>query len=286
LSSQKPVFIVGNKRSGSTLLVNMLNEHPQVAITHETDIVWALYQCRNGPPAEFQPFPLDAPRGLNALIASQGGALRELLSLRPTPELLRKAFFEIQQRVIERGTAVHVPLKSTAGLAWIGDKKPVQQASPELRQFILQSFLEARFIHVIRHPAAVVASKQEAARTWPITPHYWKGESTEIVDRWRIHEEWTLELKALLPGRVHTVRLEDLCANPIDEMSKALTLLGLETSSTLLERMATFVYSAPNAKYADRIASPLAAARRMMDIYGYTTDPICLATWTINSQRL
>jgi hypothetical protein len=279
LSSPKPVFIVGNKRSGSTLLVNMLNEHPQLAITHESDIIWALYQCRNGAPAEVQPFPFDAPRGLEALIASYGEVLRALLPPRPTPELLQKAYFEIQKRVIEQGTAVHVPLKSVAGVTWIGDKKPVQQSSPELRQFILQLHPEARFIHVIRHPAAVVASKQEAAKTWPITPNYWKSKSAEIVDRWRIHEEWVLELKALLPGRVHTVRLEDLCETPVDEMSKALSLLGLEASSTLLERMATFVYSAPNAKYADRFAPPLAAAKRIMDIYGYTTDPLCLATF-------
>jgi hypothetical protein len=278
VTSPKPVFIVGNKRSGSTLLVNMLNEHPQVAITHESDIMWALYQCRNGAPATFRRFPFDAPRGLEALIASYGDALRKLLSPQPTRALLRKAYFDIQKRVIEQGTAVHVPLKSLAGVAWIGDKKPVQQAAPELRRFILQLFPEARFIHVIRHPAAVVASMQEAARTWPITPNYWKDESAEIVERWRIHEEWVLELKALLPGRVHTIRLEDLCATPVDEMSKAITLLELETSRTLLERIATFVYSAPNAKYAGWSAPPLAAAKRIMDIYGYTTDPSFLAT--------
>jgi hypothetical protein len=275
--SPNPVFIVGNKRSGSTLLVNMLNEHPQLAITHESDIVWALYQCRQGAPDAFESFPFDAPRGLEALVASYGDALRQLISPRPTLEHLRNAFFEIQRRVIERGTAIHVPLKSTEELVWIGDKKPVQHASPELRRFILELFPGARFIHVIRHPSAVAASQQEAARTWPVVPDYWKAPPAVILDRWRIHEEWVLELKASLPGHLQTVRLEDLCVNPKEEMSKLFALLNLPIANDLEERLTTFVYRSPNAKYVSRCASPTRAAQRIMELYGYTSDLLSTA---------
>jgi hypothetical protein len=270
--SPKPVFIVGNKRSGSTLLVNMLNEHPHVAITHESDIVWALYQCRHGAPDAFEPFPFDAPRGLEALIASYGDPLRELIPPRPTPERLRNAFFEIQRRVIERGTAVHIPLKSAKELVWIGDKKPVQHASPELCRFILELFPSAKFIHVIRHPSAVAASQQEAARTWPVVPDYWKEQPAAVFDRWRIHEEWVLELKASLPGQVQSVRLEDLCVNPKEEMSKLFALLKLPITNELKERLTAFVYRSPNAKYLNRCTSPTPAVERIMELYGYTSD--------------
>jgi hypothetical protein len=271
LSAPKPLFIVGNKRSGSTLLVNMLNEHPQVAVTHETDIVWALYQCQNGAPQDFRPFLWDAARGLEAMIAAFGETIRELISAQPTTDELRCAFFEIQRRAIEDGTKVHVPLKSAAGLTWIGDKKPVQNSSPELRKFMLQLFPDATFVHIIRHPFAVVASKQEAARQWPITPNYWKADATEVLDRWCVHEEWTLELKELLPNRVHTVRLEDLCARPVEQMSKLLTMIGLEASGALLERLAGFVYSSPNEKYSRCLTPRSAQAERIMTIYGYST---------------
>jgi hypothetical protein len=270
LSVPKPLFIVGNKRSGSTLLVNMLNEHPEVAVTHETDIVWALYQCQNGAPQEFRTFPWDAPRGLEAMTATYGDAIRDLISAQPTTEELRRAFFEIQRRAIEDGTKVHVPLKRTPGLTWIGDKKPVQHSSPELRKFMCRLFPDATFLHIIRHPFAVVASKQEAARKWPITPNYWKTQAAEVLDRWCVHEEWTLELKELLPDRVHTVRLEDLCACPIEQMSKLFTMIGLEASSTLLERLAGFVYSSPNEKYLRCLTPPSAQAERIMTIYGYS----------------
>jgi hypothetical protein len=274
LSAPKPLFIVGNKRSGSTLLVNMLNEHPQVAVTHETDIVWALYQCQNGAPQEFRPFPWDAPRGLEAMTAAFGDAIRELISAHPTTDELRRAFFEIQRRAIEDGTKVHVPLKRAAGLTWIGDKKPVQHSSPELREFMCRLFPDATFVHIIRHPFAVVASKQEAARQWPITPNYWKAQAAEVLDRWCVHEEWTLELKELLPNQVQTVRLEDLCTHPIDQMSKLFTEIGLEASGTLLERLAEFVYSSPNEKYSRRLTPPSAQAERIMTIYGYSTTDL------------
>jgi hypothetical protein len=274
--SPNPVFIVGNKRSGSTLLVNMLNEHPHIAVTHESDIIWALYQCRQGTPDAFETFPFDAPRGLEALLASYGDALRELISPRPTPERLRNAFFEIQRRVIERGTAVHVPLKSAGELAWIGDKKPVQHASPELRRFILELFPGAIFIHVIRHPSAVAASQQEAARTWPVVPDYWRVPAV-LFDRWRIHEEWVLELKAAFPRQIRTVRLEDLCANPKEEISKLFALLKLPITIPLQERLITFVYRAPNAKYLNRCASPPPAVARIMEMYGYTSDLLSTA---------
>jgi hypothetical protein len=277
LSDPKPLFIVGNKRSGSTLLVNMLNEHPKLGVTHETDIVWALYQCQNGAPREFRPFPWDAPRGLEALTGAFGNEIAELISSQPTTAELRRTFFEIQRRVVEEGTKMHVPLKRAAGLTWIGDKKPVQHSSPELRPFIRRLFPDATFVHVIRHPLAVVASKQEAAQHWPVTPNYWRAQAAEVLDRWCVHEEWTLELKKMLPTQVHTVRLEDLCTHPREQMSKLFTLIDLGASGTLLERLAGFVYSSPNEKYSCRLAPLSTEAERIMDIYGYSTTGLSLS---------
>jgi LPS sulfotransferase NodH len=47
----EPLFVIGSKRSGSTLAVNLLNAHPRVFASHESDSLWILYQARNGPPA-------------------------------------------------------------------------------------------------------------------------------------------------------------------------------------------------------------------------------------------
>ena len=34
-STPKPVFFIGNKRSGTSLLVRLMNLHPEVFVTHE-----------------------------------------------------------------------------------------------------------------------------------------------------------------------------------------------------------------------------------------------------------
>jgi hypothetical protein len=272
LSPPKPVFIVGNKRSGSTLLTNMLNEHPDVCITHESDIIWTLYQCHHGMPKQFHSFELDAPRGMDALLQSFGPVIGELLPATPSPVQWSKAFFEIQRRVIELGTSIHVPLKTAQGLKWIGDKKPVQHASPEIRDFILSNFTDARFVHVIRHPAAVVASQLEAARTWPVTPRYWHDGSDQVLERWRVQEEWVLELKASLPQRTHTIRLEDLCNRPVELMDRLFAFLDLEMCDELRGRMLQYVYARPNEKYAGFALPQVEGVRRIMDIYGYSAS--------------
>ena len=274
LSPPKPVFIVGNKRSGSTLLVNMLNEHPDVCITHESDIIWTLYQCRHGMPERFRSFELDASRGMDALLASFGAMIGELLPATPSPAQLTKAFFELQRRVIEQGTAVHVPLKTAKGLKWIGDKKPVQHASPEIRAFILSHFPDVRFVHIVRHPAAVVASQQESARTWPVTPPYWHGRAEEVLERWRLQEEWVLALKASLPQRTHTIRLEDLCNRPAEFMGELFAFLDLEMCNELRGRMLQYVYARPNEKYTGFVLPQVEGVKRIMDIYGYSAGDL------------
>jgi LPS sulfotransferase NodH len=41
----RPLFIMGNKRSGSTLVTDLLNAHPRVFVSHESDVAWLLYQA-------------------------------------------------------------------------------------------------------------------------------------------------------------------------------------------------------------------------------------------------
>jgi hypothetical protein len=274
VSRAKPVFIVGNKRSGSTLLVNMLNEHPDVGVTHESDIIWALFQCRKGVPDRFHCFEFDAPRGMEALLESFGSTIVEPLSRTGSPAQLNDVFYEVQKLVLELGTAIHAPLKSATGLKWIGDKKPVQHASPEIRAFILNHFAHARFVHVVRHPAAVVASQKEAARTWPVTPAYWHGPREEVLERWRVHEEWVLDLKTTLPRQTHSLRLEDLCSRPAETTEDLFGFLELSMSEHLRERMLEYVYDLPNKKYAGFSLPHIDGVQLIMDIYRYGSNEL------------
>ena len=60
MTRPKPLFIMGNKRSGSTLMTDLLNSHANVFVSHESDIAWILYQARAGRPARYQTHTLAA----------------------------------------------------------------------------------------------------------------------------------------------------------------------------------------------------------------------------------
>ena len=42
------VFVLGNKRSGTSLLTGLINFHPQVFLSYETDAVWMIYRLYSG----------------------------------------------------------------------------------------------------------------------------------------------------------------------------------------------------------------------------------------------
>jgi len=44
----RPLFFIGNKRSGTSKLVHYLNQHPEVFVTNESDVAWFLYQIEEG----------------------------------------------------------------------------------------------------------------------------------------------------------------------------------------------------------------------------------------------
>jgi hypothetical protein len=270
MSTARPLFIVGNKRSGSTLLVNMLNEHPQICVTHESDVVWALFQAKESFPEVFECFELDAPRGLNSLLNAYGGQMRRSLGeTRPSRNEIRAAFFDIQRLVIEAGTEMHAPLKAAEGLLWIGDKKPVQHASPRLRAFLADAFPDAKFVHIIRHPQSAVASQMSAARTWPVAPDFWKGASAEVLAQWCAIEDWVSDLKNACPDDVYTVRLEDLSSCPRSEMSALFGFLECSAGEDLLERLSGFVYAGVNAKHRGAHIPLSADSVRIMRRYNY-----------------
>ena len=262
--SPKPLFLVGNKRSGTSHLVRLLNLHPSVFVAHEADVVWILYQMAQGLPLRC--YPWDGPRGMDATL----NACADLFDREATAHRAATDIAELFQRVLARlmvqGSAVQPPHPKTA-LTWVGDKKPVQQADPQILPFIHQHFPQARFVHIIRHPRAVVSSMVAAGGNWANPVQYWKGSVESILERWAIHEEWVLAAKATDP--VHSLRYEDLCADPPGELGKVFGFLGLT-----MPVEAAPVVDAHTDRDADRKHSSFelprsTRAERIMELFGY-----------------
>jgi len=213
----KTIFITGNKRSGTSQLVKLLNLHPQVFVSQESDVIWILYQFNKNMP--FAAHPWDSPRGMNTSLKTCG----HLLEKNNGPE---QNYFAFQQCLKEKWNS-RFPASAKKDILWIGDKKPFQYADPKLTEFIFEMLPDPHFIHLVRHPFAVAASSERFNRT----PHgdFWKGLSLEEkVAQWAFHEKNVLELKRTKKAKVIDVRYEDLCRKTEDVMAEIFRFLGLE----------------------------------------------------------
>jgi len=294
----RPLFIMGNKRSGSTLMTDLLNVHPEVFISHESDIAWLLYQARGGRPERYEPHPLDSTLMLSSTVRSCRQILRSTLSGAPGRDDVVETFYRVQmhlmkkylhpsagqrlKRIIKvvgkrptpgrlwRALRQKPELLHKESLAWIGDKKHAQHLDPAVQSFLHDHFPDARYIHVIRHPRSVVASTMEAARKWGEMPEYFKGSAEQILEQWAIHEEWALRAKEKTSSPILTIRLEDLWSAPSDTLARVLSFLGLEMTDAFVDLTSRMVYPRdPNQKYASLLLPEVPRATRIMKIYGY-----------------
>ncbi|HEU0053851.1 MAG TPA: sulfotransferase [Longimicrobium sp.] len=293
----RPLFVVGSKRSGSTLMANLLNAHPRVFVSHESDVLWILYQARNGPPARYVRHPLDSELMMDATVRRCRRVLAAL-GHPPTHGQIVDAFHGVQERVMD--AYFHPPLdqrikravlkagkdRSPRGLlrafreqsrlppkrdlAWTGDKKHAQYLDPELRPFVGEHFPGARYVHVVRDPRGAVASVLEAARKWKVMPDYFRGTAAEVLERWAIHEEWALRMKEEVGDAFLTVRLEDLWREPRAVAHRLLDFLELETTDEFEAMIPRLIHPRdPNEKYASFTLPEVPRALRIVEIHGY-----------------
>jgi sulfotransferase family protein len=268
----RPLFIMGNKRSGTSVLVSLLNIHPKVFITHESDIIWILYQAHKDP--LFQPscYPWDGPLGMKATLEVCNDIFNSMLKKSPTQEEIKEAFYEAEAYLMFHGSAIQGPVNRN-DLSWIGDKKPVQHCDPQIRPFMRTHFPDARYVHIVRNPKAVVASMNKASKEWKTgVPEYWKNEPREIMERWAIHEDWVLRAKSQGRETIHTLRHEDLCREPVEKMAEIFKFLEVDTPGNIRDLLRGSIEPDPNDKY-DSFNVPVSKrAARIMKIYGYRPD--------------
>ncbi len=266
--SIRPLFLIGTKRAGSTLSVNLLNLHPRVFVTHESDVAWILYQAVHGWPNGRRCHPLDAARGFESTLASCGELVDAFERGPRDRAAIREAFNTIQRWIMKHGSAMDKP-RSKPDLLWLGDKKPVQHADPEVGAFLRANFPEARYLHVVRHPRATVASMVRAARSWRVVPESWSGSPADVLAHWTEQEERVLDAKRAGEIEIHSLRLEDLCAEPVRRMAEVYAFLDLEMPESLADRIRHFVDPDPNRKYDGFELDVSPPARAVMDRYRY-----------------
>lgn len=224
VSMANGLFIVGNKRSGSTHLMRLLNLHPKIFVSNESDVIWILYNYCAG--KEIKPYPHDSPGGMEAAMKKAGHVLNRGLSA-------HENFENFQTSLMRQGFLKQKGVQKT-DLAYLGDQKPYQNIDPDLVPFILDNVRSPKFLHILRHPFEVVSSSMNF--DGGTGGDIWNGMGPrDIMKMWEVHERHVLEAREKYNLDILTVRYDGLIGDTMDEMRRVFQFLEVEYSEDLLE---------------------------------------------------
>jgi hypothetical protein len=209
--SDRPIFIVGCPRSGTTLLQLMLHSHRRIAIPAETRFVLPAYWRRR----DFGDLN-DAQnrRILAKWIVGRKGSRFADLGLDP-----QAVATEIAAGPPTLGSAVEIVFRAYArrfGKPRWGDKRPGYLVHLDV---LLRMWPNAQFVHLIRDGRDCVASLQEMPWYRPDIYHAictWR----EAIDYGRRYA------RRLGPGSFYQLQYERLVADPAGELAKLCGFLG------------------------------------------------------------
>ncbi len=280
LEQKSVFFIVGAPRSGTTLLQNMLSAHSKIHIPPETEFFMsaapaidranergdeeaALSALRRWVDGQrFQDQGLDGD-GLINEAKSAGAAM--------TSGAAFSAFIAMVQ--------------SDSGKPRVGEKSPHHYRHIEI---ILRSVPEAQFIHIVRDPRDVIASRLRMS--WSTGSHF------AIAREWNamaeLHDRYCSQLSQ---SAYVTVRYEDLIEDPEHELRKLTSFLGesYEEQMLMYDRESTAQFTNREEEWKKRAAQPISKGRvgayqhdlsprqirgielickNRMDLFGYTLD--------------
>jgi len=220
VGADRPIFVLGCPRSGTTLLQLMLHAHARIAIPPETRFVITAYEARNS----FGDLRDEANRrALAGSIVDDRATLFYDLGL--DADEIRA---EIAGGPPTLGSAIGTVFRGYArrfGKPRWGDKRPgYYQYVPALRRM----FPDAQFVSLIRDGRDCVASLLQMP--W-FTRDIYAAICTwnEAIDSGRA------AARRLPPGTYHELRYEDLAADPGGQLPALCDFLGEEYDPAMAE---------------------------------------------------
>ncbi|WUH97985.1 sulfotransferase [Spirillospora sp. NBC_00431] len=207
----RPIFILGCPRSGTTLLQLMLHSHPRIAIPAETRFLLPAYTAR----CEFGDLGVrENRRALAEWITGDRSTKFHALGLDAA-----EVADEIVAGPPTLGSAIGVVLRAYArrfGKARWGDKRPSYYRHAGA---LLRMFPDAQFVHIVRDGRDCVASLLEMP-WYDRDVHHAVSTWREAIDRGRRLAE------QLGPDAYYEMQYERLVADPADELSRLCGFLG------------------------------------------------------------
>ncbi|MBO0891864.1 MAG: sulfotransferase, partial [Acidothermales bacterium] len=211
----RPIFILGCPRSGTTLLQLMLHAHPRIAIPPENRFVLPVYTGRD----QFGDLrEAENRRKVAAAIIGTKKQSTQFRDFRLKPDDVVELVVAAPPTVGSALAAVFRAYAERFGKPRWGDKRP---AYHHYLPFVRQMFPDAQFIQVVRDGRACVASLKRMP--------WWEYGTYGAVAEWAMAFDNCRRYARGLPSDTfHQIRYEDLVADPHGELSKLCVFLGEE----------------------------------------------------------
>lgn len=248
------IFIVGVPRSGTTMMRELLERSPRIAIARETHFIG---HVREGEGARFY--------FRRAGDLANDATLERIVDWIYTGEFQRQSrmreispFWRLLERHIPRADVLaHLLaaprterdmfaafLRSYADFLnrpLIGEKTPAHLAYVDT---LFEWFPEAKVIHMLRDPRAVYVSDLRRRRRHPRRPYSWLMKlplllQTVLVAQtvlgWRAAARYHDRYQHAYPERYRMVRFEDVLLQPETKVAEVFAFLGVEQPADAIE---------------------------------------------------
>jgi hypothetical protein len=253
-----PIFIVGSPRSGTTLLRNMLNRHPAIAICLETQFRRLIYARRRA-------------FGNLSDLRNRRRLVKEYLSTERV-KTMQIDLPALEETLLKEGTSYEAFFTSFLRFyAEANGKRRCGEKTPGHSLFIgtlCQWYPDAFIIHILRDPRDVVASLVRMPRQ---PKSVLSNANTWVrfnLGAWRAHQY----------PRYLPVRYEELVTQPEEELRRICAFIGEEYSSAMLVESPD--WQSPNA-WRRRAQEPVTTSRLGKWREQLTADEVALIEWKV-----
>lgn len=254
----KPIFLTGVYRSGTTLVAQVLNNHPRLRIIYDTLHFFRFYLGSHATPEErYEEIVSDAKQRLDRRFGVDVPAERIISILKGKARIEFKDIYET--------IMIQTFCNGRTDIRW-GEKSLLQWTNIPL---FLQMFPNGQAIHIIRDPRDVLASYREYTHE---LPHRY----LDAVFCCLHSMKWASTVGRALPAdRYLVLRHEDMVTGPGETTRRLCEFLALEYDPIMLD--ATRFVDQSGSRWSgdssfgdvDQQIVPVSAGRWRNKLYGF-----------------